>query len=84
MTNEYLGEENPSTLISEVHSLLGDAVTDYVINVAREFTKLVCVFVVRIALELVSAGLDVTEIKYPHLEVQPVVKSGSELVPIQV
>ena len=67
----YLGEEKPTALISEVHPLLGEAVADYVINVAREFTKLVCVFVVRIALELVSAGLDVTEIKYPHLEVKP-------------
>ena len=75
----YLGEEKPTALISEVHPLLGEAVADYVINVARQLSKLVGVGLVRIALEPAGAGLDVTEIKYPHLEVQPEVKSGSEL-----
>ena len=48
------------------------------IHVARQLTKLVGVGVVRIALELVSAGLDVTEVKYSLLEVKPEVKSGSD------
>ena len=47
------------------------------IHVAGQLTKLVGVGVVRIALELVSAGLDVTEIKYSHFEVKPETKPGS-------
>ena len=44
------------------------------IHIARQFGKLVNVRVVRIALELVSAGIDVTEIEYSHLEVKPEAK----------
>ena len=39
------------------------------IDIARQFTKLVGVGVVRIALELVTTGLDVTEVKYSHFKV---------------
>ena len=78
MERNDLGEESPAALISEVHALLRDAVANYVINIAGQFTKLVGVGMVRIALELVSAGLDVTEVKYPHLEVKPEAKSGSD------
>ena len=44
------------------------------IDIARQFTKLVGVGVVRIALELVTTGLDVTEVKYSHFKVKPGVK----------
>ena len=77
MRQIYLGEENTAALIFKVHPLLGDAVADNVINVARQFTKLVGVRLVSIALELVSAGIDVAEIKYSHLEVKPEAKPWS-------
>ena len=74
----YLGEENAPALVLKVHALLGDAVADNMIHVAGQLTKLVGIGVVRVALELVSAGLDVTEIKYSLLKVKPEVKSGSD------
>ena len=72
----YLGEENAPALVLKVHALLGDAVADNMIHVAGQLTKLVGVGVVRIALELVSAGLDVAEIENSHHEVKPAAKPG--------